>query len=98
MKIYTLLFLLIFSLTGFAQNISGQAFYESKTTVDLDAFGNNRELTDEMKKLIAERMKRLLEQTYILTFNKDESYYKEEDQLEVNPMAGGCSMHMGRFT
>src|SRR5690554_3949013 len=98
MKIYTTLFLLIFSLTGFAQNFSGQAFYESKTTVDLDAFGNNRELTDDMKKMIAERMKSMLEKTYILTFNKDESIYKEEEKLDANPMGGGFRMMMGSFT
>ncbi len=98
MKINTTLFLLLFSLTSFAQNISGQAFYESKTTVDLDAFGNNREMTDEMKKMIAERMKSMLEKTYILTFNKDESIYKEEEKLDANPMGGGFRMMMGSFT
>src|SRR5690554_1679535 len=98
MKIYITLFLLIFSLICIDQNISGQDFYESKTTVDLDDFGNNRELTDDMKKMIAERMKSMLEKTYILTFNKDESIYKEEEKLDANPMGGGFRMMMGSFT
>lgn len=98
MKIYILLFLLIFSLQSFAQNISGQAYYESKTTVDLDAFGNNREMTDDMKKMIAERMKSALEKTYILTFNKEESIYKEEAKLDANPMNAGLNMMIGSFT
>ncbi|MGB3345201.1 MAG: GLPGLI family protein [Aequorivita sp.] len=98
MKIYISLFLLIFSLQSFAQNISGQAYYESKTTVDLDAFGNNREMTDDMKKMIAERMKSALEKTYILTFNKEESIYKEEAKLDANPMNAGLNMMIGSFT
>lgn len=98
MKIFLSAFLLVFSLTSFAQNISGQAYYESKTTVDLDAFGNNREMTDDMKKMIAERMKSMLEKTYILTFNKEESIYKEEEKLDANPMNAGFKMMMGSFT
>ncbi|HLW38926.1 MAG TPA: GLPGLI family protein [Brumimicrobium sp.] len=98
MKIFLQVFLLVFSLQSFAQNISGQAYYESKTTVDLDAFGNNREMTDDMKKMIAERMKSMLEKTYILTFNKEESIYKEEVKLDANPAGGRFGMMMGSFT
>src|SRR5690554_659619 len=98
MKIFLQVFLLVFSLQSFAQNISGQAYYESKTTVDLDAFGNNREMTDDMKKMIAERMKSMLEKTYILTFNKEESIYKEEVKLDANPTGGRFGMMMGSFT
>ena len=57
-----------------AQSISGKATYESKTTVDMDGFGG-REMTDDMKKMIMERMKSMLEKTYILTFNKNESLF-----------------------
>lgn len=95
---YLSLFFLVFSLHSFAQNISGEAYYESKTTVDLDAFGNNGNMTDDMKKMIAERMKSMLEKTYILTFNKEESIYKEEVKLDANPTAGGFRMMMGSFT
>lgn len=98
MKLYILLLVLAFSLQSFAQNISGQAYYESKTTVDLDAFGNNREMTDDMKKMIAQRMKGMLEKTYILTFNKEESIYKEEEKLDANPANAGFKMMMGSFT
>lgn len=98
MQQYILIFLLLFSFGINAQNISGQAFYESKTTVDLDAFDSNRELTDEMKKMIAERMKGMLEKTYILTFNKDESIYKEQEKLDAAPMNPGFKMMLGSFT
>ena len=95
---YTLILLLFFSFTINAQNISGQAYYESKTTVDLDAFGGNREMTEEMKKMIAERMKSMLEKTYILTFNKDESIYKEREKLDATPMNPGFKMMMSSYT
>lgn len=95
---YISIFLLLFSFTINAQNISGQAYYESKTTVDLDAFGGNREMTDEMKKSIAERMKGMLEKTYILTFNKDESLYKEQEKLDATPINPGFKMMMSSFT
>ena len=95
---YTLIFLLFFSFSINAQNISGQAYYESKTTVDLDAFGGNREMTEEMKKMIAERMKSMLEKTYILTFNKDESIYKEQEKLDATPMNPGFKMMMSSYT
>ena len=95
---YILIFALLFSFGINAQNISGQAYYESKTTVDLDAFGGNREMTEEMKKMIAERMKGMLEKTYILTFNKDESIYKEQEKLDAGPINPGFKMMMGSFT
>lgn len=98
MKIFLSTFLLVFSFQSFAQDISGQAYYESKTTVDLDAFGNSREMTDDMKKMISERMKSMLEKTYILTFNKEESIYKEEEKLDANPVNAGLNMMMGSFT
>ncbi|SRX54545.1 GLPGLI family protein [Aequorivita sp. CIP111184] len=99
MKRYTLIFILLFSLGINAQNISGQAFYESKTTVDMDAFGGgNREMTEEMKKMIAERMKSMLEKTYILTFNKDESIYKEQEKLDAGPINPGFKMMMSSYT
>ena len=97
MKIYITIFLLVFSLQSFAQNISGKAFYESKTTVDLDAFDTNGQMTEDMKKMAASMMKSALEKTFILTFNKDESIYKEEEKLESGPVNPGFKMMMGSF-
>lgn len=81
-----------------AQNISGKAYYESKTTVDMDAFGGNREMSEEMKKTVAQMMKSALEKTYILTFNKDESIYKEEEKLDAAPMNPGIKMMMSSYS
>ena len=96
MKLFSLLLFIMLPLLTFSQNFSGQAYYESKTTVDMDNFGN-REMSEDMKKQIAERMKSMLEKTYILTFNKNESIYKEDEKLETGSGGGGFRMMMGSF-
>jgi GLPGLI family protein len=95
---YIAILLLLFSFTINAQNISGQAYYESKTTVDMDALGGGREMTEEMKKTVAQMMKSALEKTYILTFNKDESIYKEQEKLDTAPMNPGFKMMMSSYS
>ncbi len=85
------------SFTLNAQSISGKAYYESKTTVDMDNWGG-REMTEAMKKQIAERMKSMLEKTYILTFSNNESIYKEEEKLETGAGGGGFRMMMSSFS
>lgn len=50
-------------------------------------------MSPEMKKQIAERMKSVLEKTYVLTFDQSSSTYKEDEQL-VAPGSGGA----GRWT
>lgn len=98
MKKYILISLLLFSFGINAQNISGQAYYESKTTVDMDALGGGREMTEEMKKTVGQMMKSALEKTYVLTFNKDESIYKEEEKLDAMPMNPGFKMMLSSYT
>ena len=97
MKKFTLLYLLLL-ITGVtqAQTISGKAYYQSKTTVNPDDFG--RKMDEGMKQMIMERMKKMLEKTYILTFTNDESIYKEEEVLETGGSGRGMAMMMGSFT
>ncbi len=92
------LFAVLFSIAATAQQFSGQAFYQSKTTMDMD-FGG-REMSAEQKKMIAQRMKQYLEKTFVLTFNKTESIYKEQEVLETNAGGGGrgFGMMMGSFS
>ncbi|WNH09036.1 GLPGLI family protein [Thalassobellus suaedae] len=88
--------LLFVSLVSFSQNdFQGKAFYESKTTVDMNNFGGGQ-LSEERKKQIADRMKSALEKTFILTFNQSESVYKEEEKLEAPGQGGG--MRFGMMT
>ncbi len=78
---------------SFAQiNFQGKAYYESKTTMDMD-FGR-RDMNEGMKKRISERMKSMFEKTYILTFNKSESTYKEEEKLKASGAQSGDGFRM----
>lgn len=87
MKTTFVLLFAIFSTTLYAQEFQGKAYYFSKTGVDMN-FGG-RQLSPEMKKQIAERMKSMLEKTYVLTFNQSSSTYKEEEQLDTPGSGGG---------
>ncbi|WP_299128060.1 GLPGLI family protein [uncultured Winogradskyella sp.] len=82
LKLTTLIFF-CFCVASFAQqDFQGKAYYMSKTTMDLDQWGG-REMSPDQKKRIEERMKSFLEKEYILTFNKEESIYKEDEKLEA---------------
>lgn len=86
------------SVTSFSQqDFQGKAIYQSKTTLDMSNFGGT-EMSEDRKKQIAERMKSMFEKTYILTFNKSESIYKEEEKLEAPGQGGGFRMMMGSFS
>ena len=97
MKIRLLIFSLTFSLGLQAQNFAGQAFYQSKTTVDMDNFGREG-MSEDMKKQIMARMKSFLEKTYILTFNGSESVYEEEASLDVETQGREWGMMMASAT
>lgn len=80
-----LLFTAIGIMLGFstilsAQGFQGKAVYESKTVIKMDFSGRN--IPEDRKQIIIERMKRAGEKTYILSFNQVESLYKEEVKLE----------------
>ncbi|MEM6516774.1 MAG: GLPGLI family protein [Bacteroidota bacterium] len=77
----------IFVTISSAQNFQGQAIYQTKTTMDMSQWGR-REMSEQQKKMIAERMKGMLEKVYVLNFNQSASTYKEEEKLEA-PGAGG---------
>ena len=79
-----------------AQDFQGVAYYQTKTTVDLDNWGRGQ-MTEQRKKMIMERMKSMLEKTFVLTFNRSESTYKEEERLEA-PGQGGFGRFMSSFT
>lgn len=78
------------------QDFQGKAYYQTKTTMDLDNWGG-REMSEQQKKQIMERMKTMLEKTYVLTFSQTESTYKEEEKLEAPGSGRGFGM-MSSFT
>lgn len=97
MKIFTTIIIALLCFNTYAQNIKGQAFYQSKTTVDMSNIGN-RNMDEGMRKMIAERMKNYLEKTFILTFNGNQSVYIEEEKLETGASGSRMSMMMGSFS
>ena len=94
-KIFVSAVLMLLTVSTFAQkDFQGKAYYFSKTTLDMDNFGGGQ-MSDQQKKQIAERMKSMFEKTFILTFNKEESIYKEEEKLDA---PGGGGMRFGGFS
>lgn len=88
---------LVFSLLQIqAQEFQGMAVYESKTsTADMKArFAGNRDFTPEMQKMMEERMKKMMEKTFILNFDKTASIYKEEEKLDAPGQQGGGARMM----
>lgn len=70
----------ISSLTISAQkDFQGKAVYQSKTKMNMN-FGN-RQMSEEQKKRIEQRMKSFSERTYVLSFSTTESLYKEAERL-----------------
>ena len=84
--------LLLITATLGAQEFQGKAIYQTKTTLDMD-FANSGIPADRIK-MIKERMKSRLEKTYVLTFNKSASIYKEEAKLDQAGGGGGMRFMM----
>lgn len=74
------LFFFLMSFTLSAQDFQGKAFYQSKTNVDLKL--ENHEMSDDQKNRMQEMLKKQFEKSFVLTFNKEASIYKEEEQLD----------------
>ena len=64
-----------------AQDFQGKAYYFSKSTMELGNIG--AAMSEAQKKQIQERLKNRLEKTYILTFNKEESVFKEDEKIDA---------------
>lgn len=54
-------------------------------------------MSEQEKKQIEARMKPFLEKTFVLTFNKEESIFKEDEKLDA-PTAGGGGRGFGFFS
>ena len=76
-----LAFIGLASFTPTTQEFQGQAFYFSKSTMELGNWGAR--LSEAQKKDVYARLKNRLEKTYVLNFNKEESMFYEEDQVDA---------------
>ena len=63
------------------QEFQAKAYYFSKSKMDLGKWGAR--LSEAQKKEVEARMKNRLEKSYVLSFNKEESVFIEEDQLDA---------------
>lgn len=71
----------------YAQDFQGKAYYFSKTSPDIDSWGG-QQMSEQQKKQITERMKDMFEKSYVLTFDRESSIYKEEEILEAPGQRG----------
>ena len=96
MKRIAYLFIAFSGIIASAQDFQGMAVYESKTsTPDISKMGGpaTPEMTPEMKKQIEAGLKKALERTYVLRFDKTASTYMEEEKLDA-PGQGNNPMRM----
>ena len=63
----------------------------------MDGWGG-RKMSDQQKKQIADRMRSMFEKTYILTFDRESSTYKEDEVLEAPGRGGGFGMWGKNFS
>ena len=83
---FNIFFLLFFALLFnndviFAQDFQGKATYISKSKMELGRWGAL--MSEAQKKQIAARLKNRLEKEFVLVFNKQESVFTEEEQLDA---------------
>ncbi|MFI2744053.1 GLPGLI family protein [Zhouia sp. PK063] len=71
-----------------SQSFSGVATYQSVTSMKEFEDRAPRDMSAEQRKRMEDFLKRQLNKTYVLTFDKESSIYKEDEQL-TSPDAGG---------
>lgn len=88
--------MLVFTQMQAQKDFQGMAVYESKTQPPkFEGMRGNRDITPEMQKSMEERMKKILEKTFILNFDKSASIYKEEEKLEAPGQQSGFRVMVG---
>ncbi len=94
LKLTVLVFLILVSFKPNVQDFQGKAYYFSKSTMELGSWGAR--MSEAQKKQVQARLKNRLEKTYVLDFNKQESVFNEEDQMDA--MAGATDTWGSNFS
>jgi len=91
----TFLLVLLSSTLLVAQDFQGKVYYQSKTKMREGSKErmDSLKIPDDRKIMMQEMIKKMLNKSFILTFNKTTSIYKEEEKLE-QPNTGGFSFKM----
>ena len=84
--IKALAILLVFTTVGSAQDFTGVATYKTKRKIDIQL--DSTQMNSEMHQKMMDMLKKQFEKTFVLSFNKEESVYKEEEKLGAPQMAG----------
>lgn len=91
-------FTLLATLGATAQEFQGIAVYETKVSLTDARPPGGRELSPDERKAVEERMKKALEKTLTLRFDKTASIYEEEEKLEApGSETGGMFRMMASF-
>ncbi|MGB3591404.1 MAG: GLPGLI family protein [Nonlabens sp.] len=93
-KILILSLAFIFNPKPEAKKFQGKAYYFSKSKMELGNWGAR--MSEAQKKQMYSRLKNRLEKTYVLSFNKEESLFKEEDKVDA--MSGATDSWGDNFT
>lgn len=81
LKLLALSFIFVTSPTSETQEFQGKAYYFSKSKMELGSWGAR--MSEAQKKETYARLKNRLEKVYVLDFNKTESLFNEEDQMDA---------------
>ena len=64
-----------------SQDFQGKAYYFSQSKMELGNWGAR--MSEAQKKQMKERLKNRLEKTFVLSFNKEASFFKEEEKVDA---------------
>ena len=70
-----------------AQDFQGVATYKTQRQIDIKM--DSTQVNNEMQAKMMEMMKKQFQKTFKLTFNKEESVYKQEEELDKPQVGGG---------
>lgn len=86
-----IIFTVLLSGTLLAQDFQGVATYKSHRKLDIKL--DSTQVDSGMKEMVMAQLKKQFEKTYTLTFNKEASIYKEDEQLSA-PQPSGMQVVM----
>lgn len=92
-KIVLIALMTFFSFESNGQEFTGKAYYFAKSKMQLGSWGAR--LSQAQKNQIQSRLKNRLEKTFKLSFNKQESFFKEEDKIDA--ISGATDSWGGTF-
>lgn len=93
-KKFLIVCITLISLPLFSQNFQGKVYYKTvrEFKIKLDS---NSKVPEAQQKALQEMLQKQMQKTYVLTFNKNSSLYKEDAQLNEPVKSNGISITIG---